>query len=206
MGSHTGSSRWDAWNESGGPQYPHEKVVQYVLRHFAVPLQENLHALDLGCGSGVHTKFLVDCGFKVLGIDGSRIGVENTATLLAEQRKAVRLEVALLSSFNVEPSTFDCVICVGVLDAAGYREAQSAVPRVIDGLKSGGRAIFVFAADGDFRISSVPELGLHGYTRDEVERLFGSQSGIMCNIDQYVTTYESDRIRQIDWLVTLVRI
>ncbi len=52
---------WNEWNNSGGPKYPHEKVIQFVFRNYPLPISENegrrIDVLDLGCGNGVHTHF-----------------------------------------------------------------------------------------------------------------------------------------------------
>lgn len=205
MNPESATSVWDDWNASKGPRYPHGKVVQFVLRNFRPPLAPGTRALDLGCGSGVHVAFLADCGFEVTGVDGSAVGIANTAELVAGRDARVELHEAFLSTFEVEPASYDCLVSIGVLDAAGIEETGKAVPRILDCLRQGGKALLVFAAEGDFRLEQVADLGLHGYTRGEVETLFDVADQADCWIDQYITTYESDRIRQIDWLVTLTK-
>jgi 2-polyprenyl-3-methyl-5-hydroxy-6-metoxy-1,4-benzoquinol methylase len=71
-------SMWNHWNESGGPKYPHEKVVQFCFRNYPPEIRKGIRALDLGCGSGVHTIFLVEEGFDVTGINLSEIAIKNT--------------------------------------------------------------------------------------------------------------------------------
>ena len=37
---------WDKWNKDGGPRYPQEKVVQFVLRNYKGISENNFAALD----------------------------------------------------------------------------------------------------------------------------------------------------------------
>ena len=200
-----GSKRavWDAWNASKGPRYPHEKVIQFVFRNFPPPLVSGARALDLGCGSGVHVSFLTELGFDVVAIDPSPIGLRNTATRSSGNHGSVELREALLSNFVVESESFDFVLSVGVFDAAGPEEAEKAVPRIVECLRPGGRALLIFAAEGDFRPEQHPEVALHAFSKSEVTELFADQSGVQCWIDRYITTYENARIEQVDWLVSL---
>ncbi|NEO67393.1 MAG: class I SAM-dependent methyltransferase, partial [Moorea sp. SIO4G2] len=69
---------WNIWNESGGPKYPQEKVIQFCFRRFYPEIRSETKVLDLGCGSGVHCIFLAREGFQVTGTDISEIGVANT--------------------------------------------------------------------------------------------------------------------------------
>src|SRR2546426_7636787 len=55
---------WNTWNASGGPKYPHEKVIQYCFRNFPPEQRSSVRALDVGCGGGVHTAFLAAEGFN----------------------------------------------------------------------------------------------------------------------------------------------
>lgn len=205
MNVQPGESVWDDWNASKAPRYPHEKVVQFVMRNFGYPLAQGKQALDLGCGSGVHIAFLAACGFEVTGVDGSVVGISNAAELVGGLHARVDLQQAQISTFEAEPSSFDCLISIGVLDAAGIDEASKAIPRILGCLRPGGKALLVFAAEGDFRLEQVTDLGLHGYTREEVATLFDIADQAECWVDQYITTYENGRLSQIDWLVTLTK-
>ena len=60
---------WEKWNLSGGPKYPHEKVIQFCFRRYPRREDRELKALDLGCGGGVHSLFLAAEGFSVTGVD-----------------------------------------------------------------------------------------------------------------------------------------
>ena len=196
------AARWDRWNESGGPRYPHEKVVQFCFRSFPTERRVESKALDLGCGGGVNTAFLAREGFDTCATDVSAIGIRHTQERLSAECLDADLRVESASDVSYKDETFDLVVCVGVLESCGPQIATEAVTHVRRVLKARGRAVFVFAAESDFRVIGENPLELHGYSRAEVEAVFrGGFASV--HIDRYLTTYERERWQQVDWLVTV---
>jgi cyclopropane fatty-acyl-phospholipid synthase-like methyltransferase len=200
------SGDWNAWNVQGGPKYPHEKIIQFCFRNYRPEERTGVRALDLGCGSGVNTVFLASEGFEVTGIDPSASGIANTLKKLEALDLQGTLRVEPAEVLDFPPSSFDVVICVGVLDAAGPTIARAAIKRLVNVMSDGARGIFLFASDRDFRIGADHpfDLALHGYTRPEVEELFDEAFEKLW-IDRNITTYEGGRCEQNDWLVTVQR-
>ena len=193
---------WERWNAEGGPKYPQEKVVQFCFHNYPREVRHHVHALDLGCGSGVHTVFLAREGFHVSACDLAEIAVQNTRRNLEGAGLDAEVSRCSIDALAYPPLSFDLVLCIGVLEAAGPATTREALARLRPMLRSGARGLFLFAADDDFRICPGDPLRLHGYTRREVEELFLSLFPKVW-IDEYVTTYEAGRIRQRDWLVTI---
>ena len=196
---------WDKWNADQAPRYPHEQVVQFVRRNFVSPLTPGTQALDLGCGSGTEVGFLLQQGFDVTAVDASATALANTQQLVADLPGQLLVKQMALSQLDLSAKAFSCAIAVGVLEAAGVDEARIAVPRLVDSLKPGGKALLVIAGEGDSRITAHPELGLHGFTRREVEALIVLEYGVGVWIDTAVTTYQNDATRRVDWLVTIAK-
>ncbi|MDO9485842.1 MAG: class I SAM-dependent methyltransferase [Actinomycetota bacterium] len=196
---------WDQWNEHQGPSAPNEHVLTFVRRNFTLPVAPGTWAFDLGCGSGADARFLMECGFNVTGVDTSAVALANTQALVADMEPTLHVQQSSLSHCELPAKTYACAISVGALDAAGVDEARIAVPRLVDALKPGGKAILVFAADGDSRIAESPELELHGFTRREVESLIVLEYGLSAWIDSCTTTFQSGVTRQIDWIVTIAK-
>lgn len=198
------SGDWDAWNTQGGPKYPHEKVIQFCFRNFPPARRAGVRVLDLGCGSGVHTAFLAAEGFVVTGVDPSSTGIANARQRLASLGLDATLRIQGAEALDFPADSFDLVICVGVLDAAGPDNARAAVRKLSEILAPGARGMFLFASDRDFRVGVEHPFGLriHGYSRAEVEDLFAG-SFIEVLVDRYITTYEGGRYEQNDWLVTI---
>ena len=194
----------DDWNRKGGPKYPHEKVVQFCFRNYSPGIRNNIRALDLGCGSGVHTVFLATEGFQVTGTDISEVGIANTRRKLEALGLSAELRVEGIDVVDFPEQSFDLIICTGVFDCTGPATAKKAIERVFKVLRRGGRGWFLFASERDFRVTGENPSALHGYTEEEVTSLFGQGfSGL--HLDRYITTYESGKIEENDWLVTLER-
>lgn len=195
---------WDTWNEPGGPKYPHEKVIQFCFRNYPPGQRARVRALDLGCGSGVHTVFLASEGFQVTGTDISEVGISNTRQKLDALGLQALLRVEGADALGFPPNSFDLVMCVGVYDCSGLAIAKASLERLQHTLSLGARGLFLFASERDFRVQGENPLGLHGYTRSEVEELF-AHGFAKVSIDHYITTYQGEQLEQNDWLVTLER-
>lgn len=193
---------WDDWNSWGTPNYPHEKVVQFCLRHFPAEVRAQTPTLDLGCGSGVNTAFLASEGFPVTGVDISTTGIENSRRLLATRGLSARLFTGSAAKVDLPPTSFGLVVCVGVLDAAGPATAVEVVAEAARLLFPGGQGLFFFASDSDVRIQGENPYRLHGFCRSEVEGLFSSGFGRVW-IDRHITTFQGGSYESNNWLVTV---
>jgi len=192
---------WDAWNVGDRPKYPHEKVVQWVFRNYPQESRASSQALDMGCGSGVHTVFLADEGFAVTAVDVSAVGIANTRRRLADRSLHADLMVSPAESVLLTPRSFALAVCVGVLECLSLPAATETVEKVAAALRDGGKALFLFPSDRDFRMKADNPLQLRGSTRDDVDVMFGQRFARVW-VDRYITTYEGGAIEQNDWLVT----
>jgi SAM-dependent methyltransferase len=193
---------WNEWNRTGGPRYPHEKVIQFCFRKYPPEVRADTPALDLGCGSGVHTAFLAREGFPVTAVDFSETGVANTRKRLAAEGLHADVRVAAIDALELPEARFALVVCVGVLDSAGpetSRRAVAALPRL---MRPGGRGLFLFASSEDFRVLGDNRCRAYGYVRSEVADMFDVGFGTV-HIDHYITTFENETSKSDDWLVTV---
>ncbi|MDY7003477.1 MAG: class I SAM-dependent methyltransferase [Cyanobacteriota bacterium] len=197
------AQKWDVWNESGGPKYPYEKVVQFCFRNYPSSEQrKETKVLDLGCGSGVNCLFLAKEGFQVTGTDISKVGITNTKQKLDELHLQADLRVEEADILNFAENLFNLVICVGVYDSTGPEVAKTSIERIAYILANKGKGIFIFASNRDFRIKEENPLELYGYSQKEVENIFlGKFSQVY--FDRYITTYQSQKFEQNDWLITV---
>src|SRR5262249_57906301 len=99
-------------------------------------------------------------------------------------------------------ASFDLVICVGVYEAAGPKVAAASVRRVRRVLAEGGKGLFLFAAERDYRVRGDNPYRLHGYAEAEVTRLFGAGFRTVW-LDRYITTYQGGQLEENNWLVTV---
>ncbi|MGI0492183.1 class I SAM-dependent methyltransferase [Alkalinema pantanalense CENA528] len=194
---------WNSWNQSKGPKYPHEKVIQFVFRNFPIADRAQTRVLDLGCGSGVHTHFLASEGFQAYGCDISEVGVTNTRSRLQSANLVADLQVASLDQLNYEDNFFDLIISCSVFEAAGLATVQKGIGEIYRVLRSGGLGFFLFASEVDFRIQQNNTLGLHGFSQAEVESIFKPLNLNFLCIDRYITTFQNQTFQSNDFLITL---
>jgi SAM-dependent methyltransferase len=194
-------STWESWNSGGGPKYPHEKVVQFCFRNYPAAVRAQTHALDLGCGGGVHTLFLATEGFRVSACDISENGVRNTQAALQARGLEGEVSVCAMQDIDYPPQTFDLVLCIATLGAAGLVAARGALDRLTAICKPGAKAFFLFEANDDFH-GVENELDVYGCSRAEVEELFLTRFSQVW-IDEHTSTYKNGLLFQKDWLVTV---
>jgi SAM-dependent methyltransferase len=151
----------------------------------------------------VNTWFLAREGFDTTAIDLSPFGVEATCQMLAKDRLHATVRIEGGDKIADPAATYDLVICVGVLESVGNATARRIVEEAHRVLKPGGRGFFLFAGDADFRVGPATPYDLHGFSKGEVEAVFDPFGAV--DIDSYVTTYQGNKIKQFDWLVTTVR-
>lgn len=196
------SKVWDTWHTNDGPRYPHAKVIQFCLRHFKPDERSRATALDLGCGNGVNSLFLAREGFTVKGVDFSEQGIVKARDLFKVEGLRGDFQVGGIDESIFSKKNFELIISVGVLDCAGFEVSKTAISNMSKILSPGGRGLFIFASDLDFRLKLTNELSLHGYTDKEVEELFGNKFKTV-HYDRYITTYENGSRQQNDWIISV---
>jgi ubiquinone/menaquinone biosynthesis C-methylase UbiE len=200
--------RWDDWNAAGGPKYPKEKAVQFIFRRFPARDQRlGKRALDLGCGSGVHTVFLATEGFETHGTDISVVGLGNTGARLAAAGLQAALVPGQAQAIPYPDGHFDVLLCIGVLECLDQTGFAAALPEIVRVLRPGGCGFLVFASDLDFRVTQHKVAGLCGKSTPEVERALAPLQAQLQDawMDRYITTYAAGQMQQNEHLVTLVR-
>ena len=192
--------KWDAWNDSGGPNYPHEKVVQFCLRNYSSEKRSSTRVLDLGCGAGVNTWFLCREGFTVTATDISPRAIAATKSRLDESGLLAELRIEGANTISDPEESFDLIICVGVIEAVGPMIAEEVFEAVYNALEFNGHAFFLFASSEDYRIGSSTCFDLYGYSKEEIQNLLPEFSSVM--LDRYISTYQNGTVTQSDWILT----
>ena len=111
--------------------------------------------------------------------------------------------VAPGDELNFNNNSFDLIVCTGVYECTGPEIAAESVRQISRVLKKGGKIIFLFASDRDFRIKTHNTLGLYGYSEEKVRDIFPEDLFSSINFDKYITTYENKRYEQNDCLITV---
>jgi cyclopropane fatty-acyl-phospholipid synthase-like methyltransferase len=202
-------SLWDEWNASGGPKYPHNKVVQFLFRLYPNPTERTkLRALDLGCGGGVHTEFLAQEGVTVFGTDLSDAAIEMTSKrLLKAGLTPSGLKKGSVDAIDAPDDFFDVVLCIGVLECVDSYLIGPCLSEVVRVLRRDGSALLIFASEQDFRVLGDNPYNLHGFTDEEVYQATTALSSKLKYAwrDKYITTYRDQKMQQHEHLLTLVK-
>jgi SAM-dependent methyltransferase len=124
-------ARWDeCWaNLESQPWYPDEQVVRflarYVARKIGFGVKQVRHidnrrpvGLDIGCGKGRHVVLMTDLNIISHGVDLSAVAITFAREWLKTIGRIADLRTGSITELPYDSSTFDFVICHGVLDHA----------------------------------------------------------------------------------------
>lgn len=140
------ASRYDAAFNEDNLYYRHiESREREVFERWIPEGGGKKEALDIGCGTGLHSRWLVERGYSVCGIDNSpkmlSVAVANSRDLGRRvrfaQHDACQLDVAF------PRQTFDVVVCLGstINHVSDWRKVFQGVAAC---LRPGGRFVFNF--------------------------------------------------------------
>ena len=179
-------------------------MVQFTFRAVPPERRAGTRALDLGCGTGVHSVFLAENGFSVVAADISPVAVETTRRHLYEAGLTADLTVSSIDAIDVPDVSVNLVISDDVRDSTGPEVARRALRLVAHAMAPQARGAFLFAAEGDFRVLGDNPYGLYGYREDDVPGPVRRRFSEVL-VDGTLTTYRGGREEQRDWLVTVTR-
>lgn len=156
------------WDERylvhGWASDPDEELVELVS-----PLEPG-EALDLGCGTGRNSVWLAERGWRVTGVDGSRVGLDSLAQRARELGLvAPTTIVADLTTYEAPAEAFDLVVIANIHLDPSERDAFFAAAK--RALKPGGH-LYVIGHHLDALGLSGPPEPARLYTEDLVREAF----------------------------------
>ncbi len=124
---------WESlYKEKGIVQKGLSKFVKEAVEFFK---QQNLEKiLDLGCGTGRHTLYLLKNGFKVYGCDAS----ESALKIAKEIVKNVKFKKCDMISLPYEDNYFDGILCHFVIQHGKIEQIKKAISEIYRVLKKDG--------------------------------------------------------------------
>ena len=133
---------------------------------FIKRLSPGAHVLDVGCGSGVKSRYLLDHGLLVTGIDISKNLLEIARTVAPEGK----FELCSMYDLDSLPDVYDAVFAQASLLHVPRKDAAGIVWKMADKVRPGG---LVYLAVKEVK-DGLPEEGVlkednYGY---EYERFF----------------------------------
>jgi tellurite methyltransferase len=98
-------------------------------------IPQGSNVLDIGMGEGRNAVFLATKGYKVTGIDISRVAIKKARLLAKEFGVRINSIHESISKYNVPNNSVDAIICFYFLD-------RKLIKRMMSWLKPGGVLIF----------------------------------------------------------------
>ena len=113
------------------------------------------YILDLGCGTGRHTYYLADKGFRVHACDISEVGLEITKKLLSDAGlNNVEFSLQNMYGLKFDDNYFDGILCMWVQGHGVKEEIIRGVNELYRVMKQGGTVVtdFVTVEDATYGV------------------------------------------------------
>lgn len=142
-------------NESS---YEQTKIAKSIER---IKGQKFLSALEIGCGAGHHTEFLLPFSGRILCIDSSNMALKRARERICDER--VTFKQLDIVSDDLEEK-FDLIFCSEVLYYLNLKQLHLTALKIINWLRAEGTLILVHACleDSYFEriVSDRPDIGV----------------------------------------------
>lgn len=145
--------------------YPDENIVRVLKREFAHVVPGSI-ALDLGSGSGRHLPLLAEHFVRTIACDFSL----NSLKLYA--RENLGAFQAALPELPFAETSFDFILCWGVLHYLKGDALKPAIAEILRVLKHGGKIFLTLRSDSDTHLNA--QLGA-GDLKDGHANLFSKE-------------------------------
>jgi SAM-dependent methyltransferase len=172
-----GDSCWEDNYRSGVyNKYPFDEVVGFVMKNY----KKKSTVLDLGCGGGNNTKFLLNEGHSVIAVDGSKTSLEITKK---ECLNSIHLTCLHrnLNELKIEGDLVDCVIDRMSMGQNSRNDIKNILHEVYRVMKSGARLQSHLYSDQHSELDESNHTGVNGFYQFEsgyfVTGNAGSNSG-----------------------------
>lgn len=140
---------YDTFYSRGGWQYDADEELLFLVYRILQPLQvkPGVSILEIGCGMGLHSALLSECGMRVTGLDLSAVAISEARRRCTQPAFLQRDAHDYLAA--CEPSCFDVVFASGM---SWFHHSLEAIPKEMDAifrvLRPGG--YFVLRLRTDF--------------------------------------------------------
>jgi trans-aconitate methyltransferase len=143
---------------------PHWPLIERATALFDAPG----HALDLGCGAGRDTRYLLTQGWRVTAVDAEPQAIALLEPLCSDRLELVR---STFEDFAFPPATYDLVSAQFALPFIPQGQFFTVFARLKQSLVSGGAFAGQFFGVHDEW--NTPERAMTFLTREEVEGVLG---------------------------------
>jgi|SRR5882672_2434409 len=181
------ASLWDeihrniSWGTIPGMEF-----LAFMAEHYWG--SSGLKFLDLGCGTGSSSIFLVNKGFQVTAVDISKVACDTLYhNIIDEKKHLVKIICSDILDLDLKENSFDCIIGIGIFDCLELEQSSILFDRIKKWLRPEGRLF------GRVLASKIPEDIKRGNTRtrtyssSEVFALLKEYKGVIKANTTYVS-------------------
>jgi len=177
--SRVDKERWNKkYQDNPIPNEPIKLLKEYAK------LAKGKQAIDIACGMGRHSKYLVSLGFKVDALDVSSVAISSLKSL----KKIDAIEVDF-DNYTLKKEKYDLVVCTYFLE-------RKLFPQMIEALKSNGIILletFQHHKDNE-REPSNPDFMLK---EGELKRYFGERCELLKMHSWFDIDYKGTRTMKV---------
>lgn len=171
------TNRWEEEYKHGAHW---EKETSSQMQHFIKYLKPNYLILDAGCGSGRDSLFLATKGYKVIGIDISKIAIKKAKIRAKEEGLTIQFDIGNLDKLPYKNEQFDAIYSGYTLQHTNLESSSRELARVV---KKGRIAYIVMFEKTLYENSSKYNHKIdHQYILDIFKRFFNI---IKVSLDEY---------------------
>jgi tellurite methyltransferase len=130
--------QWSNFYKNISGREPRELVVDVVGRFAQEPSANPRTAIDLGCGDGTETAFLLENGWHVLAIDGEPTAFEHLNPKIPPEAQE-RLQTQISKFETVELGPVDLIYAGFSIPFCNPQHFDALWHKIVDNIHSGGR-------------------------------------------------------------------
>lgn len=121
-------------------KYPDGEIIRFIAgNYYNVPDRKLVKILEVGSGTGANVWYLASEGFDVIGIDGSRVGIERMQERLRKESFRAAAVVGDIVNLPFVDKCFDCVIDNECIYANSYKDSKKIIAGIYRVLKPQGK-------------------------------------------------------------------
>jgi SAM-dependent methyltransferase len=188
------TATWDELHRQERHQlrYPSEHVVRFLAN---LGGGEKKTALDIGCGSGRHTRLLMEFDYDVVAFDSSPSAQADV--------------VGDMTDLDFSDNVFDTALAYGVFYYGTRNEGDQAIREMHRVLRPGGHGFAVVRSRRDWRARGIPEgepergMVMHFLAEKDIQVAYGAFRHVAWEVADW-TTHNCTRLNS-DWLIEVIK-
>jgi len=147
---------------------PHNLIVDSIQY-----LPKNATVLDLGCGEGRDSFFLVKNNFNVTAIDFSEVGIKKLNEFAKKEKLKIKTDVSDVKSYLQDCEKFEAIFAMNVLQFIDQKNIFKTIQQIQSKTKPKGfNVIASFVADTSKKKKMVLLKGRYYFDKGELQKLY----------------------------------